>query len=376
MYDFASAHAAGGSPEAIAETLAAQLHGNGHTVGFIYATSSLSPDFGRLLTALRRRTGIDNWVGTVGHGVCASGIEHWGQPAAVVLTCRFARDSYRLIGSITDAGSVARRPEPGFAAGLGVVHGDPRNGQVVEIVADLARTHGAYLVGGLTSADSAFPQVAGQQVVDGGVSGILLGGRLVVAMGLTQGCTPIGPVHEVTAGQGQVLIQLDGRRAWDVLMEDIGIAEGADPRPWLANVHAAMPIAGSQVAGSRVAGVGDADYVVRNLVGIDAGRGIVAIAAGAQPGDRIMFVRRDADSAAKDLERMLGDLKGRLSGRARAGLYYSCVGRGPNLFERKAYELATIREALGDIPLAGFFGNGEISQDRVYGYTGVLTLFA
>ena len=36
---------------------------------------------------------------------------------------------------------------------------------------------------------------------------------------------------------------------------------------------------------------------------------------------------------------------------------------------------AMIRERLGDIPLAGFFAGGEISHDRLYGYTGVLTLF-
>jgi len=34
-----------------------------------------------------------------------------------------------------------------------------------------------------------------------------------------------------------------------------------------------------------------------------------------------------------------------------------------------------IQSALGDVPLAGFFGNGEISHNRLYGYTGVLTLF-
>jgi small ligand-binding sensory domain FIST len=38
-------------------------------------------------------------------------------------------------------------------------------------------------------------------------------------------------------------------------------------------------------------------------------------------------------------------------------------------------ELAQVRQALGDIPLVGFFCNGEISRDRLYGYTGVLTLF-
>jgi small ligand-binding sensory domain FIST len=35
-----------------------------------------------------------------------------------------------------------------------------------------------------------------------------------------------------------------------------------------------------------------------------------------------------------------------------------------------------IEAAFGDIPLVGFFCNGEISHNRLYGYTGVLTLFA
>jgi small ligand-binding sensory domain FIST len=38
--------------------------------------------------------------------------------------------------------------------------------------------------------------------------------------------------------------------------------------------------------------------------------------------------------------------------------------------------MQAIRRVFGDIPIVGFFGNGEISNDRVYGYTGVLTLFS
>jgi small ligand-binding sensory domain FIST len=59
----------------------------------------------------------------------------------------------------------------------------------------------------------------------------------------------------------------------------------------------------------------------------------------------------------------------------RAGLYFSCVARGPNLFQEPSRELVMIRDAFGDFPLAGFFGNGEIANDRIYGYTGVLALF-
>jgi small ligand-binding sensory domain FIST len=89
----------------------------------------------------------------------------------------------------------------------------------------------------------------------------------------------------------------------------------------------------------------------------------------------VMFCRRDPASALEDLKRMLTGLKRRAGQAPKAGLYFSCVARGPNLFGADSEELKTIREALGDFPLAGFFGNGEIAHDRLYGYTGVLALF-
>jgi small ligand-binding sensory domain FIST len=46
-----------------------------------------------------------------------------------------------------------------------------------------------------------------------------------------------------------------------------------------------------------------------------------------------------------------------------------------NLFGPESAELKQIQAALGDVPIVGFYANGEISQDRLYGYTGVLTLF-
>ena len=72
---------------------------------------------------------------------------------------------------------------------------------------------------------------------------------------------------------------------------------------------------------------------------------------------------------------MLRELKRALTGPPRAGLYHSCLARGPNLFGPDSRELELIERELGSFPLAGFFGNGEISHDRVYGYTGVLTVF-
>ncbi|MBT6095764.1 MAG: histidine kinase, partial [Rhodospirillaceae bacterium] len=51
------------------------------------------------------------------------------------------------------------------------------------------------------------------------------------------------------------------------------------------------------------------------------------------------------------------------------------VARGPGMFGSEGQETALVQEILGDVPLVGFFGQGEISNARLYGYTGVLTLF-
>jgi small ligand-binding sensory domain FIST len=75
------------------------------------------------------------------------------------------------------------------------------------------------------------------------------------------------------------------------------------------------------------------------------------------------------------MARMLDSIRKGMFGRPRGGVYYSCVGRGASLFGPDSAELKMIRETLGEFPLVGFFCNGEISHNRLYGYTGVLTLF-
>jgi small ligand-binding sensory domain FIST len=125
-----------------------------------------------------------------------------------------------------------------------------------------------------------------------------------------------------------------------------------------------------------VPGSDTGDYLVRNLIGIDPARGWIAIGAMIESGRTIRFVRRDRAAAEEDLIRMLAGLKRRLAGRPRAGLYFSCLARGPNLFGPNSEEIAILRRELGEFPLTGMFCNGEISNARLYGYTGVLTLFA
>ena len=170
----------------------------------------------------------------------------------------------------------------------------------------------------------------------------------------------------MTRGKDNLLIELDGQPALDAFVADIGEQLASDLRQAGGLIFAAIPVAGSDTA----------DYTVRNLVGIDPGSKVVAIAEAVPEGGKVLFCRRDRDSAVEDMRRMTEELKRRVGDRGiRGGIYVSCAARGPNQFAAPERETEIIRDSLGEFPLVGFFANGELNRDRIYAYTGVLTLF-
>lgn len=365
MTQFALANAADGTAmELVTQCIAQLAEARDHTLGFLYVTDPLASSLDEIVEALKAGTSVQNWVGTVGLGVCATGSEYFERPAIAILTGQFSDNEFRVVAPISDPSTLSENAGGGFPAAMGIVHVDPRNPQAAELVESFAHNSGAYLVGGLTSAQSTFAQIA-NGTFEGGLSGVQIGGRRQLTFGLTQGCSPIGPPHQITEAQGNVLIELDDRPALEVLYEEADVTAGQDPRSALANMYVALLIEGSDVN----------DYLVRHFVGIDPDKGVVAITDDVSVSRQLMFVRRDADNADRDLNRMLDDLKGRLSVPPKAGLYFSCVARGPHLFSDPAHEMKAIRARLGDIPIVGFYGSGEVCNDRVYAYTGVLALF-
>lgn len=338
-------------------------------LGFLYATDVLAPAMPKILQRLKDETGIAHWVGTIGIGIMGNAHETMEQPALSAMVGGFAPDDFRVFGSIrADAaelqaacGDWCRARNPRFA----VVHADPRNAKTPALIADLpASLNGGYLVGGITSSRGAPLQIA-DEVTGGGISGVLFASDVAVVTGLTQGCTPLEPIHEITRASDNILIEIDGRPALDVLNEDIGEVLARDLSRAAGYIFAGLPIRGSDTG----------DYLVRNLLGIDLQQKIIAIGEHVHAGDALMFCRRDTQTAEADLQRMLDDIKRRAERTPRGGVYYSCLGRGPHMFGAHAVELKAIRRTFDDLPLVGFYANGEISHNRIYGYTGVLTLF-
>ena len=365
---FRFGHAAGKDWREAAQLCLAQLGGPPASLGFLYVTDLLADHVGEILEFFRARTGVPHWVGTVGIGICATAHEYLDEPALAVMLGEFAPDSFQVFSGIksgSDLGPVRFKCGE-RAANFAIVHADPRNSDVPDLITGIAaKVESGFLVGGLSSSRRQNPQIA-DKVVEGGISGVLFSDEVAVATRLTQGCTPIGPKHAITQAQRNIIITLDGRPALDVLKEDIGEKLARDLNQLGGVIFAGLPIARSDTG----------DYLVRNLVGIDVARGLVAIGDLTESGRQIMFCRRDNASATEDMARMLASMKQGLYTRPRGGVYYSCIGRGANLFGPSSEELNLIKAAFGEFPLVGFFCNGEISHNRLYGYTGVLTLFA
>jgi small ligand-binding sensory domain FIST len=378
-----SARFAAAFAEGDTATLAGQLRdrlpeGLRAALGVLYVSEPAGSALPLLVRELAEATGTAAWVGGVGLGVCAAGREVHDRPAAALLLADLPRDGFRLFGATDDpAADLPRRHAQWIetvAPTLALVHGDPRCPDLPRATVDAAAASGAFLVGGLMSHNLPQPLLAGHAGARGdaalfgaaGLSGLLLAPDIAVATGLTQGCMPIGPVRRIDEARDNIVMTIDGRPALACFQDDIGPELARDPRRLGGLVFAGLPVPGSDTG----------DYLVRNLMAIDPRSGWIAIAEEVAPGDQILFCRRDPDSARADLGRMLRQLKSRLPGPPRAGIYVSCIARGAALFGEPGIETGLIRETLGDFPLVGFFANGEISRDRLYGHTGVLTVFA
>ena len=350
---------------------------------------------------------ITDWSGTVGVGVAANNAEYFDEPALAVMLCELPTDQYRVFSGVAPLGI-------GFEAHTALVHADSHTPDVAELIDEMAqRTDTGYLFGGLASSRTQAVQFAvggngnikgqgaARGVFHGGLSGVAFGEGVNVVSRVTQGCLPVSAEREVTAAEGNVITELDGEPALDILLQDLKVSL-EEPREALAAVRATLvgllhERDGTGAVG-RTGNFGD-DVIVRHIIGLDPGRRGIAIADKVEAGMRMAFCQRNVQAARADLMRICAEIREELEPQEQAletatalaapeaqaaphparriagAVYVSCAGRGGPHFGAPGAELQIVRHALGDVPLVGFFAGGEIARNHLYGYTGVLTVF-
>ncbi len=204
-----------------------------------------------------------------------------------------------------------------------------------------------------------------------GTLGVSIAGEIEVDFIVSQGCRPVGSPLVVTRSKANVILELGGRKALEVLQElasEMSDRERALLRQGL--------LIGS-VINEYKGHFGRGDFLVRNILGFDKQGGGIAVGELPRVGQTVQFHVRDAETAAEDLQLLLDAQQ--LNDPPFGALLFSCNGRGQRLFKEPNHDITVIRNRLGEVPIAGFFAAGEIGPigDRsfLHGHTASLALF-
>lgn len=271
--------------------------------------------------------------------------------------------------ALDDELTFARLTPGAHGAELVILIADPFSLDIVHVL-ECFRRHApdVRIVGGMTSA----AQKPGGNVVvlndwvesHGGVA-VALKGALRADVIVSQGCRAVGPPLTVTAVQGHVVAQLDGRPALERIEEVLRDLPAEEHERAAHGLYVGRP--------TREGAEGRGDYLMRNLMGADQSNGAILVGDFLKPRERVRLHVRDAASAREDLELLLAPQE--FDSAAAAAFLFSCNGRGEKLFATPDGDLGTLQTALrgagtrtGPVPVAGMFCAGEIGPvgDRHY----------
>lgn len=325
-------------------------------------------------------------AGCSGGAVLADGLEEESRPAVVLAAARLPGVEVQVRHLSTDTLPDADAPPGVWRRWLGVtaeaphfvVLADPFSTAVEPLLTGLDYAFpAAAKVGGLASGgrqpgeNALFVQ---QAVREEGVLLLSFSGDVVIDTVVAQGCRPIGEPLTVTGHDQNVLLEVNHQAPLKYLA---GLVEtmGEYDRQ-LMRTALFLGLQADEPGEERVR----SEYLIRNLVGIDYQRGVLAVSAPLTVGQVVQFHLRDKVTSAEDLDTMLARQHEQVHAAAPVGaLLFSCLGRGRRLYGEPNYDSRKFAEQFGEVPLAGFFCNGEIGPvgpaTHLHGYTSAFGLF-
>ena len=335
------------------------------------------------------RQGLDSPLvfGCSGRGVIGSGLEVERRPAVSITAATLpdvAMVELHLDGDglpDLDAGpqsweelvDVAPSQEPQF-----ILLADPFSFPVQNLLMGLDFAFSRSVrVGGLASGGQQQGDNAlflGDQVYRSGAIGVALHGNITVDTVVAQGCCPIGSPLRITQSHHNLLMELDGKPPLAVLKEMFQTLSDRDRELLRHSLFLGV------VMDELVEEPEQGDFLIWNVVGMDARTSMLAIGEMLKEGQLVQFRLRDAQTSAEDLTAVLQDYAGdNRENQVRGALLFSCLGRGEHLYGRPNHDTDIFRDRLGAVLPGGFFCNGEIGlvggTTFLHGYTSSFGIF-
>ena len=202
-------------------------------------------------------------------------------------------------------------------------------------------------------------QYCDDEVVSDGISYALLSGEARPAWAIGHSLIPIGGERIVTRSQGNVIYEIDGKPATEVLREYLPEDALTEDRDWL---RYAISLALSFRAPSYMK---DEEYVVRGVPQLSLTDGSITVQTEVQEGTSIWFSSRDKEKITTGFDRMAAQIKEQLDGAQPELVFqFECVTRGKLMFreQEKLQLLKRFRRSVDpEVPWVGFYTIGEIA---------------
>jgi hypothetical protein len=201
-------------------------------------------------------------------------------------------------------------------------------------------------------------QYCDEEVVSDGVSYALLSGNAQASWAISHSLIPIGGERKVTRCKGNVIYELDGNPAAEVLKEylpDEALAEDEDWLPYSVSLALCF---------KAPSYMKDEEYVVRGIPAVKMADGSITVQTEVSEGTSIWFSSRDKQKVATGLDRMAAQIKHQLGGsQPKLVFQFDCATRGKMMFreQERLKLLKRFRQTVGpEAPWVGFYAFGEI----------------
>jgi hypothetical protein len=249
---------------------------------------------------------------------------------------------------------------------------DSMNGNVNALMRGVEASIGGAIdiVGGIAAHDYLATetfQFLNQRVTHQGVSGLFLTGDFQYRLEISHGSQPMGGVRTITKAVGNVVEEIDGRPAMELLNTLIG-AERIQDYGQLVN----LVTLGAAVEGD------EETFIVRAIVNTNLEEGSFRLSSEIPTGGKFRITRRVPNQVLRSTEVATQALIDRMESPDQAlYLYFNCDGRGSYLFGDVDPDVEAMQSVLGrDRDLFGCFCFGELAPVRgknyCHGYTGVM----
>ena len=201
-------------------------------------------------------------------------------------------------------------------------------------------------------------QYCDDEVISGGVAYALLSGKAQASWAISHGLIPIGSARMVTRSQGNVIYEIDGKPAIEVLKEYLPEQALVEDRDWM---RYALSLALTAKAPNYMK---DEEYVVRGVPAVRLADGSITVETEVPEGTSVWFSSRDKEKITSRVDRMASQITEQLGDdKPKLVFQFECFTRGKLLFreQEKVQLLKRLRQSVGpDVPWVGFYTAGEI----------------